>query len=225
MSAIKCISQNCNRKSDSSNTQNLCVLCFDWFQKCQDQSQVHQQNAANHQELLNIYNSLSNGIHVDQSAMMRALIGSMINLMNQNNQINGLNDENASLKADVKNLEEEIKATNVKVSILDYNVKNLDNEDFFPADSIVIRNLDIPVDGDELCVVKDTLVQIDIEDFDPTEDILNVERKGNRNGKLGSVFVKLADKEMKKKIMKKKKELKNSSDPKIKKLKIMNCKI
>ena len=104
MSATKCISQNCNRKSDSSNTQNLCVLCFDWFQKCQDQSQVHQQNAANYQELIDIYNSLSNGIHVDPNVMMRALIGSMINLMNQNNQINGLNDENTSLKADLKKI-------------------------------------------------------------------------------------------------------------------------
>ena len=124
----------------------------------------------------------------------------------------------------VKNLEEELDASKVKVSILEYNLKNLDNEDFLPSDSIVIRNLDVPVDGDELCVVRDTLAQINIEDFDPTEDILKVERKGNRNGKLGSVFVKITEKEIKKKIMKRKKELANSSDPKIKELKIVNFK-
>ena len=144
--------------------------------------------------------------------------------MNQNSQIIDLKDGNASLKVSVKNLEEELDASKVKVSILEYNLKNLDNEDFLPSDSIVIRNLDVPVDGDELCVVRDTLAQINIEDFDPTEDILKVERKGNRNGKLGSVFVKITEKEIKKKIMKRKKELANSSDPKIKELKIVNFK-
>ena len=124
----------------------------------------------------------------------------------------------------MKNLEEELDATKVKVSILDYNLNNVDNEDFLPNDSIVIRNLDIRVDGDELCVVRDALAQINIKGFDTAEDILKVERKGNRNGKLGSVFVKISDKEAKKKIMKKKKELANNSDPKIKNLKIMNFK-
>ena len=225
MSAAKCTSQNCNRKPDSSNAQNLCVLCFDWFQKCQDQSQLYQQeNASNYQELINIFNNLSNGIHVDQNVMMRALIGSMINLMNQNSQIIGLKDENVSLKASVENLEEELDATKVKLSIIEYNLKSFENEDFLPNDTIVIRNLDVPVDGDELSVVRDTLAQINIEGFDPTDDILKVERKGNRNGKVGSVFVKIANTEMKKKIMKKKKELTNSSDPKVKELKIMNFK-
>ena len=225
MSGAKCSSLNCNRKSDSSNTQNLCVLCIDWFQKCQDQSQLNQQqNAANYQELVNIFNSLSNGIHVDQNMMMRAIIGSMMNLMNQNSQIIGLKDEHDSLKTSVKNLGEELDKTKVKVSILEYNLNSLDNEDFSPPDSIVIRNLDIPVDGDELFVVRDTLAKINIVGFDPAEDILKVERKGNRNGKLGSVFVKIADNETKKKIMKTKKELINSSDPKVKELKIVNFK-
>ena len=165
------------------------------------------QNAANYQDLINIFNNLSNGIHVDQNVMMRALIGSMINLMNQNSQIIDLKDGNASLKVSVKNLEEELDAAKVKVSILEYNLKNFDDEDFLPTDSLVIRNLDIPVDGDELCVVGDTLSLLNIEDFDPTEDILKVERKGNRNGKLGSVFVKIAEKETKKKIIRWKKNL------------------
>ena len=124
----------------------------------------------------------------------------------------------------MRNLGEELDATKVKVSILDYNLKSADNEDFLPTESIVIRNLEIPVDGDELCVVRDALAQINIEGFDTAEDILKVERKGNRNGKLGSVFVKISDKEAKKKIMKQKKELANKSDPKMKKLKIMNFK-
>ena len=75
-----------------------------------------------------------------------------------------------------------------------------------------------------MSVATATQHRIDIEDFDPAEDILNVERKGNRNGKLGSVFVKIAEKETKKKIMKRKKELANHSDPKIKELKIVNFK-
>ena len=150
---------------------------------------------------------------------MMALIGSMMNLMNQNSQITDLKNENDSLKTSVRNLGEELDATKVKVSILDsldYNLKSADNEDFLPTDSIVIRNLDIPVDGDELCVVRDALAQINFDGFDPTEDILKVERKGTKNGKLGSGFVKLADKETKKKTMEKKKELASSSDPKIK---------
>ena len=147
----------------------------------------------------------------------------MMNLMNQNSQIIDLKNENDSLKTSVRNLGEELDATKVKVSNLDYNLKSADNEDFLPTDSIVIRNLDIPVDGDELCVVRDALAQINFDGFDPTEDILKVERKGTRNGKLGSVFVKLADKETKKKIMKKK-ELASSTDPKIKELKVMNFK-
>ena len=225
MSATKCNSLNCNRKSDAANTQNMCVLCFDWFQKCQDQSQLYQQqNAPNYQELVNIFNNLSNGIHVDQNVMMRALIGSMINVMNQNSQIIGLKDENVSLKASVKNLEEELDANKVKVSIIEYNLKSFENEEFLPTDSIVIRNLDVPADGDELCAVRNALAQINVEGFDPTDDILKVERKGNRNGKLGSIFVKIGDREKKKKLMKKKKELTNSSDPKLKELKIMNFK-
>ena len=191
--------------------------------RCQDQS-YQQQNSANYQELVTIFNSLSNGIHVDQNVMMRALIGSMMNLMNQNSQIIGLKEENANLKTSVKNLEDKLDETKVKVSILEYNLNSLDNEDFSPPDSIVIRNLDIPLDGDELFVVRDTLALLNIEGFDPAEDILKVERKGNRNGKLGSVFVKIADKEVKKRIMKTKKELANSSDHKIKELKIVHFK-
>jgi hypothetical protein len=87
--SAKCTSQNCNRKPESSNNQNLRILCFDWFQRVQDQNQASQQpqNLANYQELSNIYNNLSNGVPVDPNLVMRAILGSMMNLMNQNVQI------------------------------------------------------------------------------------------------------------------------------------------
>ena len=50
----------------------------------------------------------------------------MINLMNQNSQIIGIKDENNALKTSLKNLEEELEATKVKVSILDYNLNSVD---------------------------------------------------------------------------------------------------
>ena len=73
-------------------------------------------------------------------------------------------------------------------------------------------------------VVKETLAQLKIEEFVPDDDIKKVIRKGNKNGKLGSIFVKLSDENFKVKIMKAKKELKNHGDEQLKKLKIMNFK-
>ena len=58
----------------------------------------------------------------------------------------------------------------------------------------------------------------------PEEDVIKVERKGQRDGKLGSVFVKLPSEEFKVKVMKAKKELKNHENSKINVLKIMNFK-
>ena len=82
----------------------------------------------------------------------------------------------------------------------------------------------MPHDGDDHRVVREALAQLSIEDFIPEEDIKKVVRKGNRNGKLGSVLVKICDENFKVKIMKNKKELKNHTDEEIKKLKIMNFK-
>jgi hypothetical protein len=224
--SAKCTSQNCNRKPESTNSQNLCVLCYDWFLKCQQQSQTYQKhNQANYQELLSIYNNLSSGIVVDQNQMMRALIGSMMNLMSQNSEIVKLQQENSNLNADVKDLNEELGETKLKFYNLEYNFKEAEKKNLFsPADTLVIRNLAIPQDGDDLKVVKEDLAQLIIEDFDPDEDILEVERKGHLKGKLGSIFVKVQDEDLKRKIMKKKKELLNSTDPELKKLKIMNFK-
>ena len=79
-------------------------------------------------------------------------------------------------------------------------------------------------DGDELTCVKEVLSQLQIDDFDLDEDLVRIERKGQGNGKLGSVFVKISNAEVKRKIMKKN-ELKNNVDPEVKKLKIMNYKL
>ena len=112
----------------------------------------------------------------------------MMNLMNQNSQIIDLKNENDSLKTSVRNLGEELDANKVKVSILDYNLKSADNEDFLPTDSIVISR-----------------------------------EERHQEWKTRFCFRKLADKETKKKIIKKK-ELASSTDPKIKELKVMNYK-
>ena len=72
--------------------------------------------------------------------------------------------------------------------------------------------------------MKATLAQLVLDDFVPDEDVIKVERKGHLKGKPGSIFVKLTDEDKKQKTMKKKKELKNSLDPELKKLKIMNFK-
>ena len=57
---------------------------------------------------------------------------------------------------------------------------------------------------------------MDIEDFDPEEDVIKVGRKGHLRGKVGSIVVKLKDEDAKRKIMKKKQELLNSTDPELK---------
>ena len=82
----------------------------------------------------------------------------------------------------------------------------------------------IPTDGDESEGIKKVLTAINVEEFDPEEHVLRVERKGNKGGNLGAVFVKVSDAAMKKKIMKKKKELKAHSDSEIRNVKIMNYK-
>ena len=226
--ASKCISQNCNRKPDLANNQNLCIRCFEWFLKCRDQSQVPQQphsNPANYQELLSIYTNISDGAIVDQNLVMKALLGSMISLMNQNGQVLELREEVYTLKEQAKDLANELSEAKHKLFKLEYDFEELEKKDEFSTrDTIVIRNLPVPDDGDELKVVKEALTQLHIEDFLPEEDVIKVTRKGNKNGKLGSVFVKISDEEFKVKIMKKKKDLLSHNDSKMKALKMMNYK-
>ena len=217
----KCTSPNCNRKSDGGNSQNLCVLCHDWFLKCQTQVQPQYQSQANYQELLNIHNSLANGVNVDHNIMMRALFGSMLSLMNQNDQIINLKQEIQTQASNVKDLENDLTATKIKVFNLEQDMKEFQ---FTSRDTIVIRNLEMPVDGDEKKKVKEVLSHLELEDFDLEEDILAVERKGCSQGKLGSVCVKLVDKESKKQVMKKKKVLLENTIEKVRDVKIVNYK-
>ena len=203
----KCISQNCNRKPDSSNNQNLCILCFDWFTKCQEQSRPAQQpkNLENYQELSYIYNNLSNGIPVDSNVMMKALLGSMMNLLNQNEQVIEIRQEISDLSNKVNDLETELSESKHKLFKLEYSFAELKQKD-------------------DHAVITKALAELHIEDFVPDDDVVKVLRKSNKNGKLGSLFVKLSDESFKVKIMKKKKELINHGDESLRKLKIMNYK-
>ena len=141
--STKCTSQNCNRKAEPPNNQNLCILCYDWFQKCQDLNQAsqHPQNLANSQELSSIYNNLANEVSVDPNLVMRAFIRSMMNLMNQNVEIVQFKEE---------------------ISVVTNNVKGLD--EFTTRDSIVITNVPVPNDGDDHRVVKEAFAQLNIKD-------------------------------------------------------------
>ena len=85
--------------------------------------------------------------------MMRAMIGSIINLMNQNSRMSEFKKENDRIAKNVNGLEEEVSTMKVKVFGLEYDFKEeleRNNDVFSPADSIVIRNLAVPDDGDEL---------------------------------------------------------------------------
>ena len=113
--------------------------------------------------------------------------------------------------------------TKVKVYNLEYDVQKLNG--FSASDSIVIRNLKIPINGNDKEAVEKALENIGIQEFEPKEDLLKVERKGNTAGKLGSVLVKFPNDDLKKKVMKKKNDMiQNSAEPGINKLKIMNYK-
>ena len=155
--------------------------------------------------------------------------------MNQTTQVASLKEELNILESRQKELEDDVSENKVKIYSLEYDFKQLDEktsealESFSTDDSLAIRNLPIPTDGDESEGIKKVLTAINVEEFDPEEHVLWVERKGNKGGNLGTVFVKVSDaamkkKIMKKKIMKKKKELKAHSDCQIKNVKIMNYK-
>ena len=162
--SAKCRSQNCNRKPETSNDQNLCILCYDWFQKCAQSHQNQQQDVQHYQELSNIYNNLTNGVHVNQNQMMRALIGSMMNMMSQSNQILSLTEENKALHDNLKVLEDDLGATKLKQFHLEYDLKELEKkkETFTTLDTIVIRNLAMPPEVTKgvmsrKCLVSSTL--------------------------------------------------------------------
>ena len=57
--------------------------------------------------------------------MMKALIGSMMNLMNQNGQIIAIKEKNNILKDNIRDLEDELATTKVKVFGIEYDLKEL----------------------------------------------------------------------------------------------------
>ena len=71
-------------------------------------------------------------------------------------------------------------------------------DNFTSQDTIAIKNLYIPVDGDEKKKVKYVLSHLKLEEVDIEEYIIFVKRKGSSQGRLGSVCVKLVDKDVKK---------------------------
>ena len=166
---------------------------------------------------------MANGIYVDQNEIMRVMVGSMLQIVNQNHMVTQLQEETKNLCLTVKDLEDNLLETKVKVYNLEYDVQKLNG--FSASDSIVIRNLEIPINGNDKEAVEKALENIGIQEFEPKEDLLKVERKGNTAGKLGSVLVKFANDDLKKKVMKKKNDMiQNSAEPGINKLKIMNYK-
>ena len=161
------------------------------------------QSQANYQELVNIYNNLANGVHVDHNIMMRALFGSMLSLINQNEQVSNLKKEIQTHESNFKDLENVLTETKIKVYNLEYDMKSLEKENLFTSeDTLVIRKLERPEDGDDKKKVKEVLSHLELLEVDLEEDIIAVESKGCSEGRLGSVCVKLVNGETKKQIMK-----------------------
>ena len=151
-------------------------------------------------------------------------MGSMLRIINQNHLMVQHKEETKNLSLTVKHLEENLLETKVKVHNLEYEMNDMNG--FSTSDTIVIRNLDVPEDGNEKAAVEKVLEDFQIEGFEPKEDLLQVvlEQK-NTVSTLGSVLVKLTKKDFKKKIMKLKNNMIHKSlNPSIKKLKIMNYK-
>ena len=116
----------------------------------QTQASQENQNLANYQELSSIYNNLANGVPVDPNIVMRALLGSMMSLMNQNDQVIKCREEISIVANDLKDLENELGDTKLKLLGLEYDFTELENrEEFSTRDSIVIRNAYVREDGDD----------------------------------------------------------------------------
>ena len=99
-------------------------------------------------------------------------------LINQSNHILSLQEANKVLTENVKVLEDDLGDTKLKLFHLEYEFKDLTKKDTFSTtDSIVIRNLALPQHGDdeELHGIKEVLGQLQIEDFDPEQDIVKME--------------------------------------------------
>ena len=70
------------------------------------------------------------------------MVGSMLQIVNQNHLVNQLQEEMKNLSVTVKDLEGDLLARKVKVHNIEYNVESLSG--FASSDSIVIRTIDTP---------------------------------------------------------------------------------
>ena len=68
------------------------------------------------------------------------MVGSMLQIVNQNHLVNQLQEEMKNLSVTVKDLEGDLLAR--KVNNIEYNVESLSG--FASSDSIVIRTIDTP---------------------------------------------------------------------------------
>jgi hypothetical protein len=72
-----------------------------------------------------------------------------------------------------------------KVYNLEYDMKSFEKENLFTSeDTIVIRKLERPEDGDDTKKVKEVLCHLELIEVDLQEDIIAVERKGCPEGRL-----------------------------------------
>ena len=94
--------------------------------------------------------------------------------MNQNDQIINLKQEIQTQASNITDLDNDLTATKIKVFNLEYDMK-----EFTSRDSIVIRNLEMPADGDEKQKVIEVLSNLELEGIELEEDIIAVERKGS----------------------------------------------
>ena len=150
----------------------MCGVCQDWFLKCQNISQQHLPHhvSPNHQELLHINDSMANGIYVDQKEIMRVMVGSMLQIVNQNHLVTQLQEETKNLCDTVKNLEDNLLDTKVKVYNLEYDVQKLNG--FSASDSIVIRNLEIPISGNDKKLLRKLLKTLELRNLNPKKTCL-----------------------------------------------------
>jgi hypothetical protein len=92
--------------------------------------------------------------------------------MKQNGQITGFSEEISTLTNNVKDLENELIESKLKLVRLEYDFKEFEQkEEFSTKDSIVIRNIPVPHDGDDRRFFTEALSLLNIDDFIPEDDV------------------------------------------------------
>ena len=70
---------------------------------------------------------MPNGVPVDPNIVLRALLGTMMSLMNQNVQVIKCREEISTVANDLKDLEIELGETKLKLLRLEYDFTELEN--------------------------------------------------------------------------------------------------